>query len=181
MIYKLSRMAKSSKNILSIIFVVSLNIYSFIRVIWFMKGIIVIKWGIEYTSFDSSCDELLEEFFLGFSDIGLGLDFSCSQHLDLLSASWFLDLSLQLFLSLSLWVSLGKNCQLSQSEVWLVLNEVLLVVIGQTESTWSVTTESSSESIENEVLDVPSVLGWDKSSEISSGDVGLTFVVNVEK
>ena len=157
-----------------------LKIFIFIIYIH-LKEIITIKWGIEYTSFSCSCDDLLEVFFFGSSDIGLGLNFSCGQHLDLFSASWFLDLSLQLLLWLSLWVPLRENSQLSQSEVWLVLNEVLLVVVSETESAWSVTTESCSKSVKNQVLGVPSVLGWDESSEISSGDVGIAFVVNVEK
>ena len=55
---------------------------------------------------------------------------------------------------------------MSQSEVGFVLDEVLLVVVGKTESSGSVTTESGSESVEDDVFGVPSVLGGDESSEI---------------
>ena len=48
---------------------------------------------------------------------------------------------------------------MSQSEVGFVLDEVLLVVVGKTESSGSVTTESGSESVEDDVFGVPSVLG----------------------
>jgi hypothetical protein len=133
-----------------------------------------------YTS-GGSCDDLFEVFFFGLSDIGFGLNFSGCQHFDFFGASWFLDFSLQLLLWLSLWISLWQNWELSQSEVGLVLDQVWLVVISQTETWWSVASEGSSESVEDEVLGVPSVLGGDEGSEISSWDVGFTFVVDVEK
>ena len=128
-----------------------------------------------------SCDDFLEVFFLGLSDIGFGFNFSGSQNFNLFGTPGFFNFSFELFFSLSLWISLGKNAQLSESEVWLVLNQVLLVVIGKAESTGSVTTESSSESVKDEVLSIPSVLGGDESSEISSGNVWFSFMINVQK
>jgi hypothetical protein len=56
-----------------------------------------------------------------------------------------------------------------------------LVVIGKAESTGSVTTESSSESVKDEVLGIPSVLGGDEGSEITSGDVGFSFMINIQE
>ncbi len=134
-----------------------------------------------YTSAGRSGDDLFEVFFFGFSDIGFGLDFSGGEDFDFFGASGFLDFSLELFLWLSLGISLGQNWQLSQSEVGFVLDQVGLVVISKTESSWSVASEGSSESVEDEVLGVPSVLGGDEGSEIGSGDVGFTFVVDVKK
>ncbi len=128
-----------------------------------------------------SSDDFLEVFFLVFSDIGLGFDFSGGKDFNLFGTSGFFNFSFKLFLGFSLGISLGEDGQLSQSEVWLVLDQVLLVVVGKAESWWSVTTESGSESVEDEVFWVPSVLGGDEGSEISSGDVGFSFMVNIQE
>ena len=128
-----------------------------------------------------SCDDFLKVLFLGSSDVSFGFDLSGGKDFNLFSTSGFLNLSLELFLSLSLWISLGKNAQLSQSEVGFVLDEVLLVIVCQTESSWSVTTKSGSESVKDDVFGVPSVLGWDQSSKISLRYIWFAFVVNVQK
>ena len=128
-----------------------------------------------------SSDDFFEEFFLGLSDVGFGFDFSGSKNFNLFGTSGFFNFSFKLFLGFSLWISLREDGQLSQSEVWLVLHQVLLVVISEAESWWSVTTESGSESVEDKVLGIPSVLGGDEGSEISSGDVGFSFMVNIQE
>jgi hypothetical protein len=88
----------------------------------------------KYTSFGLSSDELLEVVILGFSDVGLGLDFSGGEDLDLFSTSGFFNFTFELLLSLSLGISLGEDGQLSQSEVGFVLDQVLLVVVGKAKS-----------------------------------------------
>lgn len=129
----------------------------------------------------SNSDELFKVIFLGFSDIAFRFDFSSSQYFSLFGTSWFLNLSFKLLFRLSLWISLGKNGQLSESEVWLILDQVLLVIISQNKSGWSVTTESGSESEKNEIFRIPSVFGWNQSLEISLRYVWFTFVINVQQ
>ena len=70
---------------------------------------------------------------------------------------------------------------MSQSEVWFVLDQVLLVVISEAESSGSVTSESSSESVEDDILGIPSVFVGDENSEISLRDVWFSFMVNIQK
>ena len=55
-----------------------------------------------------------------------------------------------------------------------------MVVISEAESGRSVTTEGSSESEENQVLSVPSILGGDESLEVGLRNVWLSFMVDVQ-
>ena len=113
-----------------------------------------------------SCDDTFEVIFFGSFGSCLGLVYSSSHHFYLLDASRFLNLSLQLLFGLSPWISPQKNVQSSQSEVGFILDQLLMVVIGKTKSSRSVTTKSGSESIEEKVFDIPSILGGDESFEI---------------
>ena len=128
-------------------------------------------------TYDLSCgNDFLKVFLLGLLDVGSGLAFSGGQDFLSLSSSSFLDLSLQLLLWLSLGVPLGEDSESSQSVVGFVLDQVFMAVINEDESSRSVTTESSSESEENDILDVPFELGRQELLKFSSGDVGLSLV-----
>lgn len=128
-----------------------------------------------------SCDDFLKIIFLGLFDIGFGFDFSGGQNLSFLGTSGFLDLSFQLFLWFSWGVFLGENAGLSESVVGFILNHSLLSFVSEAESAGSVSTESSLESEQDDVLDFPSKLLGDEFLELGLGYVGLAFVINVEK
>lgn len=60
--------------------------------------------------------------------------------------------------------------------VGLILHQTLLVVIGQTETDRSVTSEGSSESIEDDVLKIPFEFSGDKLLEICLRDISLALM-----
>jgi hypothetical protein len=57
----------------------------------------------------------------------------------------------------------------------------LLVVISQYEASGSVTSEGSSEAKEDNVLGLPVILGSNELSKILLGNVGLAFMIDIEK
>ena len=128
-----------------------------------------------------SHDQLLKILLLSLLNVVLRLHLPSSQHLPLLSTTRLLYLPLQLLLSLTLRVLLGQHRQSSETVVGLILDQVLLVIVAQTETSGSVTSEGSSESEEDKVLDVPLVFVGDEFLEILLGDVGFAFVVDVEE
>lgn len=103
-----------------------------------------------------------------------------SQHFTFLSTSGFLYLSLQLLVHLSLGVSLVEDADSSQPEVRLVLHQVLLIIVNQSESSRSVSTEGSSESVKDDIFGFVVVLSAEQLLEVFLGDVGFSFVIDIE-
>ena len=69
----------------------------------------------------------------------------------------------------------------SESVDGLEFDHVLLVVIDKDEPCRSMTTEGGSESIENNVFGINSILFGNKFLEIILGDVGLSLVEDIEE
>ena len=127
-----------------------------------------------------SGDELLEVFFFGTLKISLGLDLSSGEHFSLLSTSGLLDLAFEFLLGLTLGVPLGEDGQATKTVDGLILDQVLLIVVGEGEAGGAVTSEGSPEAEEHYVLGLPVVLGSDKLPQVLLGNVGLALVVDVQ-
>lgn len=128
----------------------------------------------------SCSNDLFEEGLLSFFNVSSTFSFSSGKHLNFFSSTRLFNFTFKFFLSFSLGILFRQDLQSSKPVIGLKLNQTLLIIVDESKSDTSASTERSSKSEEHNVFSVPFKFGRKQLLKLFQRHVRLALVKNLK-